>query len=475
MPDYTRASMAMGYEFGVTPLQLAAAYARDRQRRRAADADAGARGARPRGPGALPAPAGAGAPGHLARGRGAAAGVPARARSRKAAAPATRRGWPTTSWRARPARPGGSWAGVRRQGLSRVVRGVLPGGGPAARGRREDRRPDQGVVLRRADGGAGHQRMLEQALASRYSAIDRARLGGTTAAVAAQLPAPAPQADAVASVTRVAWPYRKPDTTAAKAVATVPDVSGRGVRAAVLALHQRGFRVSVKGTGAVVRTRARGREPRAGAGTRGDHLDRGVTVRTQCAARRAAPRRTCCVEADALPDVSGHRHRQPQRRARDRSTSRCAARRPTGTASSPTRSARGAAALVVESRQPVAAAAGRGARRPPRRARARARLVRRSRRRDCSSIGVTGTNGKTTTTGAGPPPASTPTGTAGSIGTLGAFDGAGRRGALDRRLAHHAGPGRPAGDLRRAARRAACATWRWRPRRTASTRGGSTG
>ncbi len=68
------------------------------------------------------------------------------------------------------------------------------------------------------------KRMLEQALASRYIAIDRARLGGTTAAVAAQLPAPAPRVDAVASVTRVAWPYRKPDTTAAKPVATVPDV-----------------------------------------------------------------------------------------------------------------------------------------------------------------------------------------------------------------------------------------------------------
>ncbi|MBP2646638.1 MAG: penicillin-binding protein transpeptidase [Gemmatimonadetes bacterium] len=98
------------------------------------------------------------------------------------------------------------------------------------------------------------KRMLEQALASRYIAIDRARLGGTTAAVAAQLPAPAPRVDAVAAVTRVAWPYRKPDTTGAKSVATVPDVTGRGVRAAVLAVHQRGFRASVKGTGRAVRT-----------------------------------------------------------------------------------------------------------------------------------------------------------------------------------------------------------------------------
>jgi hypothetical protein len=43
------------------------------------------------------------------------------------------------------------------------------------------------------------KRMLEQALASRYISIDRARLGGTTASVAARLPAPAPRVDAVAS------------------------------------------------------------------------------------------------------------------------------------------------------------------------------------------------------------------------------------------------------------------------------------
>ena len=97
--------------------------------------------------------------------------------------------------------------------------------------------------------------MLEQALASRYIAIDRARLGGTTAAVAAQLPAPAPHVDAVASVTRVSWPYRQADTTAAKPVSHVP---GRVADAACAqrcsSVHQRGFRASVKGTGRAVRT-----------------------------------------------------------------------------------------------------------------------------------------------------------------------------------------------------------------------------
>ncbi len=61
------------------------------------------------------------------------------------------------------------------------------------------------------------------------------------------------------------------------------------------------------------------------------------------------------VEADALPRLSGDRHRQPERHTRVRSTWRCAARRPTGIASSPMRWRRGAAAVVVESRQPVAA------------------------------------------------------------------------------------------------------------------------
>lgn len=113
--------------------------------------------------------------------------------------------------------------------------------------------PKKGSYYGGATAAPVTKRMLEQALASRFIAIDRARLGGTTATVAAQLP-PAPRVNAVASVTRVAWPYRKPDTTAAKGVATVPDVSGRGVRAAVLAVHKHGFRARVKGTGRAVRT-----------------------------------------------------------------------------------------------------------------------------------------------------------------------------------------------------------------------------
>jgi cell division protein FtsI (penicillin-binding protein 3) len=58
--------------------------------------------------------------------------------------------------------------------------------------------------------------------------------------------------DAVAPVTRVAWPYRDRDTSAVAPV-TVPDVAGRGVREAVLALHRKGLRVEVHGTGMVTR------------------------------------------------------------------------------------------------------------------------------------------------------------------------------------------------------------------------------
>ena len=52
------------------------------------------------------------------------------------------------------------------------------------------------------------------------------------------------------------------------AFVVVPDVSGRGVRAAVYALHQRGLRVRVEGSGRAVRT-----DPAAG-----DSLAAGASV-----------------------------------------------------------------------------------------------------------------------------------------------------------------------------------------------------
>ena len=91
--------------------------------------------------------------------------------------------------------------------------------------------------------------MLEQALAARDVAIDRARL--STAAPLA--PVPGFENDNGVAPYVVPWPYR-PDTMTEHPVRAVPDVAGRSMRAAVHALHGRGFRVVLKGWGVAQRT-----------------------------------------------------------------------------------------------------------------------------------------------------------------------------------------------------------------------------
>jgi len=91
--------------------------------------------------------------------------------------------------------------------------------------------------------------MLEQALASRTVALDRARLSA---------PAPAadtgePEEDAGVAPYVVSWPPPR-DTAAAPPPRPVPDVSGRDLRDAVRLLHRRGFHVVLKGWGTVERT-----------------------------------------------------------------------------------------------------------------------------------------------------------------------------------------------------------------------------
>ena len=56
----------------------------------------------------------------------------------------------------------------------------------------------------------------------------------------------------------VTLPYRPPapDTTSR----AVPDVAGRSIREAALALHRRGFRVTLHGLGRVLRTSPAGGE-----------------------------------------------------------------------------------------------------------------------------------------------------------------------------------------------------------------------
>ena len=86
--------------------------------------------------------------------------------------------------------------------------------------------------------------MLEQALAARTVALDRTRLS-----LAAPRAAAAPLEDDGGVVPYVVpWPYQ-PDSAAPGPRGPIPDVTGLGMREAVRALHRRGFRVTLKGWG----------------------------------------------------------------------------------------------------------------------------------------------------------------------------------------------------------------------------------
>lgn len=92
--------------------------------------------------------------------------------------------------------------------------------------------------------------MLEQALAARTVALDRARLSNVApAAEHAALDAPAGMVPYV-----VSWPYDPDSARAQPAERPVPDVTGRDLREATHALHRRGFQVVIKGWGVVHHT-----------------------------------------------------------------------------------------------------------------------------------------------------------------------------------------------------------------------------
>jgi cell division protein FtsI (penicillin-binding protein 3) len=91
--------------------------------------------------------------------------------------------------------------------------------------------------------------MLEQALAARTVALDRARLS-----TAAPRAAAAPADDDVGLVPYVVpWPYQ-PDSAGVGPRRAVPDVAGLGMREAVRTLHRRGFRVALRGWGVAEHT-----------------------------------------------------------------------------------------------------------------------------------------------------------------------------------------------------------------------------
>jgi cell division protein FtsI (penicillin-binding protein 3) len=91
--------------------------------------------------------------------------------------------------------------------------------------------------------------MLEQALAARTVALDRSRLSNVAAT---DDRAPLDEPDGVVPYV-VQWPY-VPDTVAAEPDRIVPNVTGRPLREAARTLHARGFHVVVKGWGVVHHT-----------------------------------------------------------------------------------------------------------------------------------------------------------------------------------------------------------------------------
>jgi cell division protein FtsI (penicillin-binding protein 3) len=96
--------------------------------------------------------------------------------------------------------------------------------------------------------------MLQQALASHRVAINRSALATTESAPAPEPPnAAEPPAVAVRQpAVVVPWPAPAPATPPRSV--PVPDVHGTTVREAALALHRLGFRVALRGSGTVVRT-----------------------------------------------------------------------------------------------------------------------------------------------------------------------------------------------------------------------------
>jgi cell division protein FtsI (penicillin-binding protein 3) len=107
--------------------------------------------------------------------------------------------------------------------------------------------------------------MLQEALAARRSALDRRRLATSEADATPDTAAAAPAA-AVSSVV-VGWPLSSDSALAGERL-PVPNVVGADIRRAAYALHRRGFEVALRGVGQVIRT----------APAAGDSLRTGSTV-----------------------------------------------------------------------------------------------------------------------------------------------------------------------------------------------------
>jgi cell division protein FtsI (penicillin-binding protein 3) len=94
------------------------------------------------------------------------------------------------------------------------------------------------------------RRVLEQLLAARTGALDRARL--TREVAAPPPPAGRPREETPFTTQAFSWP--DPDTSAAAAGARVPNVIGLGLKEGVGRIHRAGLRARVEGYGEIVRT-----------------------------------------------------------------------------------------------------------------------------------------------------------------------------------------------------------------------------
>ena len=92
--------------------------------------------------------------------------------------------------------------------------------------------------------------MLEQALASKRVSLDRARLAGAAPVGGPERPARS-RRTGEAPARRVVVPVPAPGDTVPPEPVAVPQVIGLSVRSAALALHRRGFEVAVSGEGTV--------------------------------------------------------------------------------------------------------------------------------------------------------------------------------------------------------------------------------
>jgi len=111
--------------------------------------------------------------------------------------------------------------------------------------------PGQGRIYAAQTAAPLTRLLIEEALAARHSVIDRSRLGRRTVSAPSSPAEPAPEE---AEEARVSLSIPLAHDSAARGRQVVPGVRGASVRRAAYALHRRGFHVAVQGSGVVTQS-----------------------------------------------------------------------------------------------------------------------------------------------------------------------------------------------------------------------------